>query len=47
MVQTADLVDKILAEGIKPGKTLEPFDNWLPIPKVTKDNVAEFMPGDW
>jgi len=47
MVQTADLVDLILAGGIFPPKKLDPFDNWLPIPKVTKENVAEFMPGDW
>ena len=47
MVQTADLVDKILAQGIKPPNQLDPFDNWLPIPKVTIDNVEEFMPGDW
>jgi ABC-type sugar transport system substrate-binding protein len=47
MVQTADLVDRIIAEGIKPGATLDPFDNWLNIPKVTKENVAEYLPGDW
>jgi len=47
MVQTADLVDKIIAEGIKPGSFLDPYDNWLNIPKVTKENVEEYMPGDW
>jgi ABC-type sugar transport system substrate-binding protein len=47
MVQTADLVDKIIADGVKPGQQLDPFDNWLPIPKVTKENVEEYLPGDW
>jgi len=47
MVQTADLVDKIIAEGIKPPMQLEPFNNFLNIPKVTSVNVDEFMPGDW
>jgi ABC-type sugar transport system substrate-binding protein len=47
MVQTADLVDKIIAEGIKPPAQLDPYDNWLPIPKVTIENVEEYMPGDW
>ncbi len=46
-VSTKKLVQKILAEDIKPPQRLDPYHNYMDHPKVTIDNVDEYMPGDW
>ena len=45
--QTAEIVQKILAENIVPPNQLDPYFNYIDIPKVTIDNVDKYLPGDW
>ena len=45
--QTGKLVQKILTENIVPPKQLEPYFNYIDIPKVTLDTVDKYLPGDW
>ncbi len=45
--QAADLVNKIIAEGITAEAPLDPFFNYMDLPKVTIDNVDQYLPGEW
>lgn len=45
--QTAEIVERILKEGIKPPYQFEPYYMYVNHPKCTAENVDQFMPGDW
>jgi len=45
--QAVELGNKIMSEGIKYPNQLNPYFNYMNLPKVTKDNVEQFMPGEW
>lgn len=45
--QAAELVDKILKDGMKPPMQLDPYFNYIDLPKVKKDNVDQYLPGEW
>lgn len=38
---------KILKSNMKYSDKVKPFYNYMDTPKVTKDNVAKYLPGDW
>jgi ABC-type sugar transport system substrate-binding protein len=42
-----ETIKKIFEQGIKPPKQLDPYFNWMDLPKVTKENVEQYLPGDW
>jgi ABC-type sugar transport system substrate-binding protein len=46
-VQTVEIVQKILKEGLKPPYQFDPYYQYVDHPKCTAANVEEFMPGDW
>jgi ribose transport system substrate-binding protein len=46
-VQTVEIAQKILNEGLKPPYRFEPYYQYVDHPKCTKKNVDQFMPGDW
>lgn len=45
--QTAKLVKKIIDEGIKTPEQLDPYFNYMELPKVTVENVDQYLPGEW
>jgi ribose transport system substrate-binding protein len=45
--QTAEVVERILNEGIKPPQQFDPYYMYVDHPKCTAENVEQFMPGDW
>ncbi|MCL5986348.1 MAG: sugar ABC transporter substrate-binding protein [Actinobacteria bacterium] len=46
-ILAAELSLKILNEGIKPPMQLDPYYNYMDLPPVTKDNVDQYLPGEW
>jgi ribose transport system substrate-binding protein len=42
-----ETIEKVLKAGMKPPKQLDPYFNWMDLPKVTKANVDKYLPGDW
>jgi len=42
-----DTIKLILEQGIKPPNQLDPYQNLMDHPSVTKDNVADYLPGNW
>jgi ABC-type sugar transport system substrate-binding protein len=42
-----DFVIKVLDRGMKPGDQWDPYLNYMDLPRVTKDNVEQYLPGDW
>lgn len=42
-----ETIEKIFNQGIKPPQQLDPYFNWMDMPKVTKENVEQYLPGDW
>jgi ribose transport system substrate-binding protein len=45
--QLVPFVLRVLREGIKPPQQIEPYFHFMDMPKVTKENVEQFLPGDW
>jgi len=43
----APMAVKMVKDGIKAGDQLDPYWNYMDLPKVTKANVEEYLPGDW
>jgi ribose transport system substrate-binding protein len=46
-VKSAEIIDKILTQGIKPPDQLDPYLNFMDHPIITIDNVEEYLPGVW
>jgi ribose transport system substrate-binding protein len=46
-IQTVEIAQKILNEGLKPPYRFDPYYQYVDHPKCTKENVDQFMPGDW
>ncbi len=42
-----ETIGKVLKAKLKPPKQLDPYFNWMDLPKVTKANVDKYLPGDW
>lgn len=47
MTLSIEAVQYILDNNIKAGEPLDPYFRYIDLPKVTKDNVEEFLPGEW
>ena len=45
--QAAALIDSILENGIKPPQQNPTYFNYITLPKVTKENVDQYLPGEW
>ena len=45
--QTAELVQKIIDGEIKPPVQLDPYFNYMELPKITAENVEQYLPGEW
>jgi ribose transport system substrate-binding protein len=38
---------EILEKGLKAGDQMDPYLNYQPLPKITAENVEEYLPGEW
>jgi ribose transport system substrate-binding protein len=43
----APMAVEFVKQGIKPGQQHDPYWVYMDLPKVTKANVAKYLPGDW
>lgn len=42
-----EIIKKALEQGIKPPEQLDPYLNFMPLPKITVENVDQYLPGEW
>ncbi len=45
--QLVPFILRVLREEIRPPQRIEPYFHFMDMPKVTKENVEQYLPGDW
>lgn len=47
MIKSIEAVQYIIDNKVKAGQSLDPYFRYIDLPKVTAENIDEFLPGEW